>query len=231
VAWITLDRRVNTRSTVCSFAVTDLVAPTAVYVGFVKGRRQSRLKETKMKISTRSMLMAAAVLAAASVFAPAAWAGCGVKATALKKHASWTSDGRDGAMLIPVANMGQPIVGMWYVALGTGTPPSFDWGYQVWHDDGTEIMNSGGHSPASENFCMGVWVRAGQTYRLNHFALGYNPATGVLAARINIKEEVVVDASGNNFSGHFTATASDPNGLNTVAIGAGPVVGHRITVN
>src|SRR5579859_1496010 len=56
-----------------------------------EGRRQTRLKETKMPMSTRSLLMATAVLAASWVFAPAAWAGCGVNATALKKHASWTS--------------------------------------------------------------------------------------------------------------------------------------------
>ena len=70
-----------------------------------------------MAISTRSLLMATALLAATSAFAPAAWAGCGVNAAMLKKHASWTSEGQDNAMLMPV-NLGQgTVVGMWSVIL------------------------------------------------------------------------------------------------------------------
>src|ERR1043165_1576809 len=138
-------------------------------------------------MSTRSLLMATAILAASSLFAPAAWAGCGVNATVLKKHASWTSS--EDAMLIPV-NLGQPtIVGLWSVTLTAGGG-SFDWGYQVWHDDGTEIMNSGSRAPATENFCLGVWAQTGPfTYKLNHFALSYD-AAGALNARVNIKENV-----------------------------------------
>jgi hypothetical protein len=105
------------------------------------------LKETDMAMMTRKFLMATAVLAAASAFAPAAWAGCGVNAETLKKHASWT--GQDGGMLIPVATVGpNSIVGLWSVTLTAGGG-TFDWGYQVWHDDGTEIMNSGSRAPAT----------------------------------------------------------------------------------
>jgi hypothetical protein len=173
--------------------------------------------------------MATALLVATSAFAPAAWAGCGDNAMKLKRHASFTSDSQDGGTLIPV-NLGPPIVGMWNVILGNPASP-FDTGYQAWHDDGTEIMNSVGHSPASGNFCMGVWVQTGHSFRLNHFALAYDPASGMLAARINVKEEVVVDASGNNFSGTFTAIIYDANGMNGKPLGAGPIVGRRITAN
>jgi len=175
--------------------------------------------------------MATALLAASSLFAPAAWAGCGVNAAMLKKQAAWTSDARDNAMLIPV-NIAQgpgSIVGMWSVTLTAGGG-SFDWGYQVWHDDGTEIMNSGSRAPATENFCMGVWAQTGPfSYKLNHFALSYD-AAGTLNAKVNIKENVVVDAKGGTFSGPFTADIYNPAGglLQHVA---GQIVGQRVTVN
>ncbi len=177
----------------------------------------------------RSLFVATAALAAASAFAPAAWAGCGVNAETLKKHASWTSGAADGGVLIPI-NLGQgTIVGMWNVTLTTPGGP-FDWGYQVWHDDGTEIMNSGIHSPASENFCMGVWAQTGPfSYRLNHFALGYDPVSGTLAAKINLKENVTVDGKANSFAGSFTADIY-PVGAPAQHV-SGQIVGQRITVN
>ena len=182
-----------------------------------------------MAMSTRSLLMATAVLAASSVFASAAWAGCGADATALKKHASWT--GQDNAMLIPVANMGQnSIVGLWSVVL-TANGAQFDWGYQAWHSDGTEIMNSGIHAPATGNFCMGVWAQTGPfSYKLNHFALGYDATTGALAARVNLKENVVVDQKGGTYSGPFTADIYSPTGSLLQHL-AGQIVGQRITAN
>jgi hypothetical protein len=181
-----------------------------------------------MPISIRSLLMATTLMAAASAFAPAAWAGCGVNAAMLKKHASWTTDGKANAMLIPV-NLGQgTIVGMWSVTLTANGGP-FDWGYQVWHDDGTEIMNSGSRAPATENFCMGVWAQTGPfTYKLNHFALSYDEG-GTLNARVNIKENVMVDAKANTFSGPFTADIF-PVGHPAQHI-AGQIVGQRVTVN
>ena len=182
-----------------------------------------------MAMSTRSLLMATAVLAASSVFAPAAWAGCGVNAATLKKHASWSSDAADGAMLIPV-NLGQnSIVGMWSVTL-TANGGTFDWGYQVWHSDGTEIMNSGSRAPATENFCMGIWAQSGPfSYKLNHYALSYD-ATGALNAKVLIKENVVVDGKGGTFSGPFTADIFSPTGA-PVGHVAGQIVGQRLVVN
>ena len=182
-----------------------------------------------MAISIRRLLMATVLLTATSAFAPAAWAGCGVNAAMLKKHASWTSEGQDNAMLMPV-NLGQgTVVGMWSVTL-TANGGTFDWGYQVWHNDGTEIMNSGSRAPATENFCMGVWAQTGPfSYKLNHFALSYDLG-GALNARVNIKENVVVDAKGNAFSGPFTADIYSPSGA-PVGHVAGQIVGQRVTVN
>jgi hypothetical protein len=184
-----------------------------------------------MTSAIKRALTGAAVLALASAFAPAAFAGCGDDANSLKKHASWTSDSEDNPLLMQVdfGDRRQPIVGMWNVTLTAGGA-QFDWGYQVWHDDGTEIMNSGSRAPATENFCMGVWAQTGPfRYKLNHFALSYD-ATGKLNAKVNIKEDVVVDPRGGTFSGPFTADIYSPTGglLQHVA---GTIVGQRVTVN
>ncbi len=121
----------------------------------------------------------------------------------------------------------EAIVGMWKVVLTAGGD-TFDWGYSQWHSDGTEILNSGSRAPASENFCLGVWKKAGHnSYKLNHFALSYDPATGKLNATVNIRETVALDHTGNNFNGTFTVditpTSADPIHIE------GTIVGTRVT--
>ena len=95
----------------------------------------------------------------------------------------------------------QRIVGMWSFTM-TASGYS-DFGYQQWHSDGTEFMNSGGRPPAIQNYCMGVWHQTGPSrFHLNHFALSYDPS-GTLNAKINIKEDVTLDKNAANYSGNF----------------------------
>ena len=107
-----------------------------------------------------------------------------------------------------------------------------DQGYATWHSDGTEIMNSG-KPPISGNFCMGVWekTRIG-TYKLNHFALGWDTTpTPNFLGPVNIREEVALDRTGNNYSGTFTIDQYDPTGKTVTLHIAGQVTGQRITVD
>jgi hypothetical protein len=83
-----------------------------------------------------------------------------------------------------------PITGLWSFVftakgdVGPGAPADalalkdgtlVDAGFATWHDDGTEIMNSG-RAPVTGSFCMGVWKQVGvRTYRLNHWALSWVP--------------------------------------------------------
>lgn len=109
------------------------------------------------------------------------------------------------------------IVGMWSFKMTVGSATA-DFGYQQWHSDGTELMNSGGRAPASQNYCMGVWRQTGPArYHLNHLALSYDPATGNLNARVNIKEDVVLDPTGSSYSGTFSIDVYDPSGTTKVA--------------
>ena len=137
---------------------------------------------------------------------------------------------------------GVSIVGMWsfqFISKGNsaGTPPipdgaPLDFGYTQWHSDGTELLNSGGRAPATENFCMGVWVRTGRyTYQLNHFALSYDATTGLLNGRANIVETVTLSLGGTIYSGTFAITNFDTNGNKVGTTLTGQVTADRITVD
>jgi hypothetical protein len=133
------------------------------------------------------------------------------------------------------------IVGIWsiqFVSLGnTAHNPSIpdgallDFGYQIWHSDGTEFMNSGGRAPATQNFCEGVWGQTGfNTFELNHFAFSYNATTGANAGTVNIREQVTLSPSGDSYGGTFTIDAYDTSGFKLDHV-AGTIAAARVTVD
>jgi hypothetical protein len=134
------------------------------------------------------------------------------------------------------------IVGMWsiqFISLGNTAhnPPipdgaQIDFGYSQWHSDGTELMNSGGHTPVTGNWCMGTWVRSGFfTYELNHFALSYDATSQLLTAKIDIREQVTLDPSGNEFTGTFTIDVYSPTTGAKLDHLAGTISAVRVTVD
>ncbi len=136
------------------------------------------------------------------------------------------------------------IVGLWKFAFTATTPFSgpFDAGYVQWHSDGTELMNSG-RAPTTGSFCMGVWKQTGRsTYKLNHFALSWafdasTPSTGPgtggadFVGPTNIREEIIVDKSGNSYKGNFILIQYEPDGTTAVATITGTVNATRITAD
>ena len=183
-----------------------------------------------MAMNIKGLFMGVAAFACTAVIAPAANAGCG--GDVLKAPASWQAapSGQANPLLMRVNLGASGIVGMWSVNLYAGST-LVDWGYSQWHSDGTELMNSGGHSAASGNFCMGTWVQTGAfSYRLIHYALAYDPASGALAVKVTLKEDVVVDPSGASFAGPFTEDVYSPAGALLQHV-AGRIVGKRVTVN
>jgi hypothetical protein len=149
-----------------------------------------------------------------------------------------------------VADFRAAIVGLWkfsFVAQGNGAsgPPDgtpIDAGYATWHEDGTELMNSG-RAPTTGDFCMGVWVQIGHsTYELNHFALAWafdpnapitGPGTGGadFVGPANIREVVTLDGNGNHYAGTFTLIQYATDEKTVLADIKGIVKGTRITVN
>jgi hypothetical protein len=185
-----------------------------------------------MQFSFRSALLGLAAAGSLTLTASAAWAGCGDQPN--PAPAAWRSApaGDMDARLIRVNNGAPSMIGLWYEQFFVGGS-LFDFGYTQWHSDGTELLNSGARSPASQNYCLGVWEQTGPfSYHLNHFALSYDPGTGKINARVNIKEDVQVDQKGQTFTGSFTIDVFAPDGSGPPArVAAGNVTGKRLTAN
>lgn len=140
--------------------------------------------------------------------------------------------------------------------LPDGTP--VDAGFVTWHDDGTELMNSG-RAPASGSFCMGVWRQSGPTtYKLNHWALSwipdYQPGVTNSWSQIpqgpdeafhafgptNIQETITLTKDGMGYKGTFRLTQyvndgtktpiTDTTGAPVAFVIVGTVSATRITV-
>jgi hypothetical protein len=209
--------------------------------------------------NTKLRLTAAGVFAAAIVLTASAGAQClsGAGWQAAPKPVAWTTTG--GTRLIRAGY--QPagldpgnfaaIVGMWHVKLVAASITYFnnapqlpfgvgdeaDAGYQQWHNDGTEMLNSGGRPPAISSFCMGVWEQIGaRTFKLNHFAISWSPG-GTRVGPTSIVEEVTVSPDGKTFTGQFTITdyleIDSAGGSSLVKQDSvtGPITATRIDVN
>jgi hypothetical protein len=208
------------------------------------------IQNATRKDLARTLLKAAAatlgLLVCATVFIQTARADCG----------SYTSTGQklipapaQRPLLKPIAyrlttpataasddDNDAAIVGMWkvqFVSEGTNGIPDgtmIDSAYAQWHSDGTEIMNSG-RPPITSSFCLGVWKKTGEsTYKLNHFALSWDPSGTVFVGPTNIRENVTLNAQGNSFSGTFTIDQLDTNG-NTLAHIVGKINAQRVTAD
>ena len=148
-----------------------------------------------------------------------------------------------GVTLVSRAAHG-PITGLWKFAfsslgnIGLGIPDGapLDFGFQTWHDDGTELTNSGGQLPVDSNFCQGVWaLRSDGSYRLNHWALGWNfdsaTATSTYIGPVNIHENLNLSGDANTMTGTVSIDQYNPDQSAVIAHLTGTVVGYRIAVD
>lgn len=136
----------------------------------------------------------------------------------------------------PEPHSNYAIVGLWKIKLtsnGTNGIPDgapIDFGFQTWHSDGTEILNSGMRPPLTSSFCMGVWERVGyHHYRLNHVTLSWDSTGTVFVGPGSIKEDVVADERGNKFAGTFEIIQYATDETTVLADIKGKVTGERIS--
>ena len=123
----------------------------------------------------------------------------------------------------------EPIVGLWKISFVDKAKSYSDSGYAAWHSDFTEFQNSE-RTPSTGAVCQGVWEKvAPRTFRLNHFALAYGDSVN-LTNVIRIREQVVVDPSGDRFNGTFITDVYDTN-HNFLVEYAGPITGSRVTID
>jgi hypothetical protein len=192
-----------------------------------------------MKRILEIVTAALGILVLGTLLVSQAGAECGpqkLKSGAFLHRQSWQDQGGFGRASFLLSSYSEDsIVGFWKVAftakgnaeIPDGTP--IDSALVVWHDDGTEIMNSG-RPPQDGNFCLGVWERTGRSrYKLNHFALG-NDTSGNPAGPTHIVENVFLSPDGNHYAGTFTLDAYDTSGNNVAHI-IGVIAATRITVN
>ncbi len=198
-----------------------------------------------MKIISQAITMSVTAGVVATLFVSQASAGCG-------SMTNWQGPftmAQPSAAIRPVpqatgaakASASATMTGLWkvqFLSLGNlNHNPSIpdgaliDFGYNQFHSDGTEMLNSGGHAPATENFCMGVWGKTGfLAYEVNHFALSYDPISGALAANVNIREQITLSPSGDMYTGTFTIDIYDPSG-NHIDHVAGTLTAQRLTLD
>ena len=192
-----------------------------------------------MKTSFRALCITVSALALAFLLVANATAQCG----GLRQlhPSSWQFQPGQARLLQVTANDREGdaagIVGFWHVkfiskgSAGIPNGTEIDAGYSQWHSDGTEIMNSGGRSPITSSFCLGVWKQvADNKYKLNHFAASWDSTGSTLIGPANIKEDVTLDPDGNKFSGTFTIDQYDEDGNNLAHV-QGVINGVRIGVN
>ena len=140
------------------------------------------------------------------------------------------------------------IVGMWHVTVKSignadtiGIPDGvvLDDGWQTWHADGTEILNSG-RAPATQSWCSGIWKQIGRsTYRLRHFAMTWKENPGALSTPegpAEVHQTVTIDRTGNHFTGSFIIDQYETGESGTAESGqpvhiTGSVTGDRVFVN
>jgi hypothetical protein len=185
--------------------------------------------ESTMKTLRKLSMMVGATVAVA-MMAATAYAGCGDVGKATLKRQGWQASefGVPSLRLVSDSD-NDPITGLWRVKFMDGTT-QIDTGFAVWHADGTEIMNSGDRAPLTSSFCMGVWKKVGNHYKLNHAAISWDPTGTVQVGAANIVETVVLGPNADTFSGSFTITQYDMNG-DVLGSVAGKITGTRIGVN
>ena len=201
-----------------------------------------------MKAISRAFTITIGAGILATLFVPKASAGCGdlssLKAPfqIIEPDADRAPEADAVAPSARAAGFAAPsVTGMWNIQfLSEGneshTPPIpdnalLDFGYQVLHSDETEFTNSGGHNPATQNYCLGVWGKTGyNAYEINHFALQYDATTGMVNGNVNIREQITLSPSGDSFTGTFTIDAYDAKGNKLDHFG-GNVTATRVTVD
>jgi hypothetical protein len=202
------------------------------------GSRYAADQEKTMKSIYRVATLTLGTLALAFLSVTSSSAECGGTRQVSPSPSGWHfQPGQAQVLQTALASEDAEIVGFWHVKFvskgSEGIPDGteVDAGYSQWHADGTEIMNSGGRSPITGAFCLGVWKKVGDhKFKLNHFAAAWDSTGGNLIGPAQIREQITLAPNGNKFSGTFTIDQYDES-QNRVAHVQGIITGTRIEVD
>jgi hypothetical protein len=208
--------------------------------GDLLGLMQCEAEEARVVRSASWMRGAVSVvllLAVCALFSASANASCNPRSKSPVLVSNWTQflkEGLSQASAAPTSGTGADptIVGMWHVFLVSGGQP-FDEGYEVWHSDGTEILNDiAPPVPANSagNVCLGVYKKSGPgTYMLRHIGWFIDENANLVGTGV-ITETITVDLGGDSFHGTFDFKQLDLS-ENVVFEATGNVSGKRVTVD
>jgi hypothetical protein len=196
-----------------------------------------------MKIRHNIFVVAFAGLMSVLLLGFNANAECGVFHPAAPSHSSWQPLVQAprllnaGFVMAAGETASEPtIVGVWkehWISKGSeGIPDGTeaDAGYSIWHSDGTEMNISGLRAPMTGDICAGVWEKVGERcYRLNHFGISYDSTGLNLVGPAQIRQELTLNAKGDELSGTFTIDQYDESG-NKLAHVQGTITGTRVTM-
>lgn len=132
---------------------------------------------------------------------------------------------------LPAPELATPaatIVGLWNITFTSGGQV-VDQGFDVWHSDGTELLNDT-PAPATGNICVGIYARtATLAFKLYHPSWTFDDK-GNLNGTAIIREQVTLDPNGDSFQGTFTVDTYDLAGNHLFNL-AGTVSAKRIKVD
>jgi hypothetical protein len=120
-------------------------------------------------------------------------------------------DGKNSPTAAPQAAPSQAtITGLWQINFSSGGEV-VDVGFDVWHSDGTEILNDF-TNPINGNVCLGTWKQTGSlTYKLTHPAWYFDDSGNLLGTEM-LFENVTLSADGKNFNGWYLIDVYDTQG-------------------
>jgi hypothetical protein len=195
-----------------------------------------------MKSAFTRLTLALGILLIGTLLSGKSFSACADYGKPKVQPQSWNGQ---SSLFLPISASASDdrIVGMWHVTFTAegneagppdGTP--IDNAMVVWHNDGTEIMNS--NRPAQDgNFCLGVWEKIGKSrYKLSHIPWQGNDTAnapsgiGNPTGAAQIVEEVTLSADCKHYTGTFTLDAYDTSGNSTAHI-VGVITGTRVTVD
>ena len=187
----------------------------------------ARIRRTPTRVLP-VVLLAAALLTASAIDARAACMASSAKKPGARAISGKLAQlGKAPALSAAAQNgnatRGGPIVGQWQVLMtafpGTVNEFVFDFGFQQFHNDGTELLISGGVPPTIGNVCIGAWERdAAGVIRVRHMTWNWagNEVPGDLPTGYFWLEVTLrTNSQGTAYAGTWSAASYD--------LGAGPL--------
>ena len=125
-------------------------------------------------------------------------------------------------------NIRPAITGLWFVNFFSAGAV-WDQGFDMWHSDGTEILNDNSVPPSVGNVCLGIWKQTSHnTYKLRHPGWNWD-TSGNLIGTFVLLETITIDSDADSYRGSFVYNVYDLSGKIT-SVTKGSLTARRVTV-